>query len=128
MKNGWGRNPVLTGRAGKLGSPLTSGKENFANAVAPDLPAISPEINKLVPGVYGNALQFTGDDKMEVFDVGHFSREHPFPASVWVRPNQHAPRGIFSRGGGADDAASMGYEFMLMDGETDGIVDPLLAG
>ena len=92
--------------------------ENFANAVAPDLPAISPEINKLVPGVYGNALQFTGDDKMEVFDAGHFSREHPFSASVWVRPNQHAPReSIFSRGGGADDAASMGYEFMLMDGK-----------
>lgn len=92
--------------------------ENFANASAPDVPAVSPEINKLVPGVYGNAIQFTGDDKMEVFDVGHFPREHPFSASVWVRPNQHAPReSIFSRGGGADDAASMGYEFMLMDGK-----------
>ena len=92
--------------------------ESFANASAPDVPAISPEINSLVPGVYGNAIQFTGDDKMEVFDVGHFPREHPFSASVWVRPNQHAPReSLFSRGGGADDAGSMGYEFMLMDGK-----------
>jgi len=92
--------------------------ENFANAAAPDVPAVSNEINELVPGVFGQALQFTGDDKMEVFDVGHFPREHPFSASVWVRPNQHAPReSIFSRGGGADDAASMGYEFMLMDGK-----------
>ena len=92
--------------------------ENFANAAAPDVPAVSPEVNTLVPGVFGQALQFTGDDKMEVFDVGHFPREHPFSASVWVYPNQHAPReSIFSRGGGADDAASMGYEFMLMDGK-----------
>jgi hypothetical protein len=92
--------------------------ENIANAAAPDVPAITPEINTLVPGVYGQAIQFTGDDSMEVFNVGHFPREHPFSASVWVRPNQHAPReSIFSRGGGADDAASMGYEFMLMDGK-----------
>lgn len=92
--------------------------ENFANAAAPDVPAVSPEINELVPGVYGNALQFTGDDKMEVFNVGHFPREHPFSASVWVKPKQHMTReSLFSRGGGADDAASMGYEFMLMDGK-----------
>jgi len=91
--------------------------ESIANASAPNVPAKSPEINKLVPGVTGQAIQFTGDDAMEVFDVGHFPREHPFSASVWVRPNQHAPReSLFSRGGGADDAASMGYEFMLMDG------------
>ncbi len=92
--------------------------ESFANASAPDVPANSPEINTLVPGVFGQALEFTGDDKMEVFNVGHFPREHPFSASVWVRPNQYAPReSLFSRGGGADDAASMGYEFMLMDGK-----------
>ena len=92
--------------------------ESFANAYAPDVPAKSPEINTLVTGVYGQAIEFTGDDKMEVFDVGHFPREHAFSASVWVRPNQHALReSIFSRGGGADDAASMGYEFMLMDGK-----------
>ena len=91
--------------------------ESIANASAPDVPAKTTKLNVLVPGVTGKAIQFTGDDKMEVFDVGHFPREHPFSASVWVRPNQHAPReSLFSRGGGADDAASMGYEFMLMNG------------
>ncbi len=90
---------------------------NIANASAPDVPAKTTDLNVLVPGVTGKALQFTGDDKMEIFNVGHFPREHPFSASVWVRPNQHAPReSLFSRGGGADDSASMGYEFMLMDG------------
>lgn len=92
--------------------------ESFANAAAPDVPATSQEINPLVPGVLGQAIEYTGDDKMEVFDVGHFPREHPLSASVWVKPNQYAPReSLFSRGGGADDAASMGYEFMLMDGK-----------
>jgi hypothetical protein len=92
--------------------------ESFANAAAPDVPAVTPEINKLVPGILGQAIEYTGDDKMEVFDVGHFPREHPLSASVWVKPKQHAPReSLFSRGGGADDAASMGYEFMLMDGK-----------
>lgn len=91
---------------------------NIANAAAPDVPAKTTALNVLVPGVTGKAIQFTGDDKLEVFDAGHFPREHPFSTSVWVRPNQHAPReSIFSRGGGADDAASMGYEFMLMDGK-----------
>ena len=92
--------------------------KSIANAAAPDVPATTTDLNVLVPGVAGQALQFTGDDKMEIFDVGHFPREHPFSASVWVRPNQHAPReSIFSRGGGADDSGSMGYEFMLMDGK-----------
>lgn len=92
--------------------------ENIANASTPDIPAQTPELNVLVPGVVGQAIQFTGDDPMEVFNVGHFPREHPFAASVWIRPNQHAPReSLFSRGGGADDSGSMGYEFMLMDGK-----------
>ena len=91
---------------------------SIANVAAPDMPATTTDLNVLVPGVTGQALQFTGDDKMEIFDVGYFPREHPFSASVWVRPNQHAPReSIFSRGGGADDSGSMGYEFMLMDGK-----------
>ena len=91
---------------------------NFANTSAPDVPATTTDLNILVPGVTGKSIQFTGDDKMEVFNVGHFPREHPFSGSVWVRPNQHASReSLFSRGGGGDDSASMGYEFMLMDGK-----------
>ena len=95
---------------------LDDGK--YANAAATDHPAETEEGNSLVPGIKGNAVKFTGDDILKVPGVGHFPREHPFSASIWIRPHHIADReNILSRGGGADDAASMGYELLLLDGK-----------
>ncbi|MBK1880622.1 DUF1553 domain-containing protein [Pelagicoccus mobilis] len=88
---------------------------NFAKT---DTLVTTPENNKLVPGVSGKAIHFTGDDALEIPETGHFTREHPFSASLWIRPNQISEReNLFSRGGGADDAASLGYEVLLLDGK-----------
>ncbi len=92
--------------------------ETSVNAAAPDHPATTSELNLSVPGVANAAIAFTGDDPFEVPEVGHFSREQPFSAALWIRPRQIAEREIiFSRSGGGDDAASLGYEFLLLDGK-----------
>ncbi len=92
--------------------------ETLVNSVVPDHAPTSSELNLLVPGIANKAIQFTGDDAVEVPEVGHFNRENPFSAALWIRPKQISAReNIFSRGGGADDAASLGYEFLLLDGK-----------
>ncbi len=92
--------------------------ETLVNSAAPDHPATTSELNLSVPGVANAAIAFTGDDPLEVPEVGHFSREQPFSAALWIRARQLSAReNLFSRGGGADDAASLGYEFLLMDGK-----------
>ena len=93
-------------------------EETLVNLAAPDHPPTTAEINPTVPGVFGEAIAFTGDDPLEVPEVGHFPREQPFSASIWIRPRQISEREIiFSRSGGGDDAASLGYEFLLLDGK-----------
>ena len=95
---------------------LSDGK--FVNAAATDKAVTTEEGNQLAEGVAGKSVQFTGDDILEVEDVGHFPREHPFSTSIWIRPNRITDReNILSRSGGADDAASMGYELLLLDGK-----------
>lgn len=96
-----------------LGESLT-----LQNADAPDSPATTKAANALVTGYRGKGLQLTGDDETELPDVAHYDRHQPFSTSIWVKPKEHAPRAnIYSRGGGADDAGSMGYELLLMDGK-----------
>lgn len=92
--------------------------ETLVNSAAPDHPATTSDLNVLVPGIFNMAVEFTGDDPFEVPEVGHFRREQPFSAALWIRARQLSGReNLFSRGGGADDAASLGYEFLLMDGK-----------
>jgi hypothetical protein len=92
--------------------------ETLANSVNPTTPAKTSDENKIVPGKFGQAMQFEGDALTHLPDVGHFQREDPFSFSIWLRPDKIAAReNIFSRGAGADDAASMGYEFLLIDGK-----------
>ena len=92
--------------------------ETLVNSVNPRTPARTSSDNKIVPGKFGQAMEFEGDALTHLPDVGHFRREDPFSFSVWLKPHHIAPReNIFSRGAGADDAASMGYEFLLIDGK-----------
>jgi hypothetical protein len=92
--------------------------ETLANSVARSAPAQTSSENILVPGKFGQAMEFEGDALTHLPNVGHFNREDPFSFSVWLKPhNITARENIFSRGAGADDAASMGYEFLLIDGK-----------
>ncbi len=90
----------------------------LANTVDAENPATTPKANVLVDGKFGKAIHVTGDDAVEIPNVGHFTRADPFSASLWVKPKQVSEReNLFSRSGGADDAGSIGYEFLLLDGK-----------
>ncbi len=90
----------------------------IANLANPDRPASNKILNVLVDGPRGKAIKVTGDDALEVKGVGAYEREHAWSASVWINPSEIVARAnVFSRGKGADDSASMGYEFLLLDGK-----------
>ena len=72
--------------------------------------------NKLVPGRVGNAIQFTGDDPVDL-PVGNFSRHQPFSVSLWLNtPDAKQRAVVFHRSQAWTDAASRGYELLVEDG------------
>ena len=71
--------------------------------------------NKPVPGKVGRALKLTGDDAVTT-KVGDFPREQPFTASLWLQTPDVKDRAVvFSRSKAWHDAASRGYELLLLD-------------
>jgi hypothetical protein len=71
--------------------------------------------NKPVPGVFGQAVKLTGDDAIGT-KVGDFHREQPFTIGLWVQTPDVKDRAvIFSRSKAWHDAASRGYELLLID-------------
>lgn len=71
--------------------------------------------NKPVPGVVGQAVKLTGDDAIGT-KVGDFPREQPFTISLWIQTPDIKDRAvIFSRSKAWHDAASRGYELLLVD-------------
>ncbi len=72
--------------------------------------------NKLVPGHDGNAIEFTGDDSVDL-PVGNFKREEPFTVSLWLRtPDVKERAVVFHRSRAWTDAASRGYELLIENG------------
>jgi Protein of unknown function (DUF1553)/Protein of unknown function (DUF1549)/Concanavalin A-like lectin/glucanases superfamily/Planctomycete cytochrome C len=94
---------------------LKEGKiRNLAN---PAKPATTVGDNRLAEGRLGRGIEFAGDDATYIPEVGVYERHDSFSVSAWIRPQQHAEReNVFSRSAGADDAASCGYEFLLING------------
>ena len=73
--------------------------------------------NKLVPGRVGNAVEFTGDDAVDL-PVGNFHRHEPFSVSLWLKtPDVKARAVVFHRSKAWTDAASRGYELLIEDGK-----------
>lgn len=71
--------------------------------------------NKPVAGKVGQALKLTGDDAVRT-KVGDFPREHPFTVSLWIQTPDVKDRAVvFSRSKAWHDAASRGYELLLID-------------
>lgn len=88
----------------------------LTNAVAEDKPATMGGENKLVEGHSGQAVLFTGDDAVEL-PLGNFHRYEPFTVSLWIHvPDEKERAVIFHRSAAWTDAASRGYELLLIDG------------
>ncbi len=88
----------------------------LANSVAVDKPATLHGGNRLVPGKFGNAVEFTGDDPVDL-PFGNFRREEPFSVSLWLKTPATMDRAVvFHRSRAWTDAASRGYELLIEDG------------
>ncbi|WP_442505165.1 DUF1553 domain-containing protein [Novipirellula sp. SH528] len=72
---------------------------------------ISSNANSLVAGKFGKAIHLTGEDPVEIPEVGHFERHDPFSFSLWIwSPEVNERAVIYRRSRGWDDAGSIGYE------------------
>jgi mono/diheme cytochrome c family protein len=88
----------------------------FASLLAADKAATSPPENTLVEGHAGNAIKLTGDHPVQT-PVGNFTRSHPFTVSLWLKAASRYERAvIFHRSQAWTDAASRGYELLVLDG------------
>ncbi len=87
-----------------------------ANAIPEGKPAKVGGENKLVPGPTGQAVQFSGDDPVDL-PLGNYPRHQPFSVSLWLKtPDVKARAVVFHRSGAWTDGASRGYELLILDG------------
>jgi hypothetical protein len=94
----------------------TLDKGKLANALDAEKPATLKGENKLVPGVNGQAVQFSGDDAVDL-PIGNFRSNEPFSVSLWLKtPDKKDRAVVFHRSKAWTDAASRGYELLIEDG------------
>ena len=92
-------------------------KNKLANAVDAKQPATLKGGNKLVPGRFGSAVEFTGDDAVDL-PFGNFKRHEPFSISLWIKtPDVKERAVVFHRSRAWTDAASRGYELLIEEGK-----------
>ena len=81
-----------------------------------DHSATSPPENTLVAGRVGQAIRLTGDHPVQT-PVGNFRRSQPFTVSLWLlAPARYERAVVFHRSQAWTDAASRGYELLVVDG------------
>ena len=72
--------------------------------------------NQRVPGVAGKAVLLSGDDRVGL-KVGNFRRFDPFSVALWMQTPDIKDRAVvFHRSRAWTDAASRGYELLILDG------------
>ena len=90
---------------------------NLANSAKADAPAKLEGDNSLVPGKFGQAVQFNGDEPVKT-KQGNFGRHEPFSVSLWLEtPDVKERAVVFHRSRAWTDAASRGYELLIEDGK-----------
>src|SRR5262249_38166502 len=89
----------------------------LVNLAAADKPGSTSPANAFVPGKFGEALQFTGDDTANFPGVlGALERDQPFTAAFWLTvPRQLKQAVIFHRQSGTDTGFH-GVELSFQDG------------
>ena len=81
-----------------------------------DHSATAPPENTLVAGHAGQAIRLTGDHPVQT-PVGNFRRSQPFTVSLWLSaPARYERAVVFHRSQAWTDAASRGYELLVVDG------------
>jgi hypothetical protein len=86
------------------------------NSVKGGAAAVIHGENRLVPGKFGQAVEFTGDDPVDL-PLGNFERSQPFSVALWLKTPDFKDRAVvFHRSRAWTDAGSRGYELLIEDG------------
>ena len=89
----------------------------LANAIDARQPATLKGENTLVEGRSGKAIKFSGDDAVDL-PLGNFHSYDPFSVSLWVKTPDVKDRAVvFHRSRAWTDAASRGYELLIVEGK-----------
>jgi hypothetical protein len=105
------------GEIGHFSFDVLEPGNKLANAADPKQPAVLKGENKLVPGHFGQAVQFTGDDAVTL-PFGKFERNEPFSVSLWLKTPDAKDRAVvFHRTKAWTDSASRGYELLIEEGK-----------
>ena len=92
-------------------------KNQLINAVDPKKPIALKGENKLVNGHRGQAIQFTGDDSIDLL-LGNYHAYDPFSVSLWLKtPDVKERAVVFHRSRAWTDAGSRGYELLIEEGK-----------
>ncbi len=90
--------------------------DKLANQTKQGKPALLRGENKVVPGKFNNAIEFSGDDPVDL-PIGNFARHEPFSISLWLKtPDEKERAVVFHRSRAWTDAASRGYELLMEEG------------
>ncbi len=105
----------IPGEAARFSFDKRNG-DNLANSIKGGTPAVVHGENRLVPGKFGQAVQFTGDDQVDL-PLGNYDRSQPFSVSLWLKTPDFKDRAVvFHRSAAWTDAGSRGYELLIEDG------------
>jgi len=102
-------------------APVTKAMEaaklgHFASAVDERHAANTPAENTPVPGRHGHGLRLSGDHPVNT-TLGNFPRHEPFSVALWLQAPAARERAVLMHRSRAwTDAASRGYELLMVDG------------
>lgn len=107
--------PLVTGEQARFSMDEVQDRR-LANSIKADQSATMQGENRLAEGKHGSAIQFTGDDPVDL-PLGNFHRHQPFSVSLWLKtPDEKARAVVMHRSRAWTDAASRGYELLIEDG------------
>jgi hypothetical protein len=108
--------PAPAGLAGHYTfDSVTNGK--IANALGTNFTAKLNDAPASVPGKFGGAIKFSGENSVTIEKVADFKRSDPFSFSFWIQISEELPETIVLHHQQAgSDAAYNGYQFVLENG------------
>jgi hypothetical protein len=87
------------------------------NSISTNFTAKLSESPKKVPGKFGDALQFSGENSVAIEKVADFKRTDPFSFSFWLNiPEERDEIVVMHHQQAGSDAGYNGYQFILENG------------
>lgn len=106
----------VSGEIARFGFDQMEEGSKVTNLISTDHPATVNGANKLSDGKFGQAVELTGDDPVNL-QQGNFSRNDPFSIAMWMlTPDLKERAVVLHRSRAWTDSGSRGYQLLLEEG------------